>query len=120
MRIQFTSPVIYETEGPHRGVEYSAGQVVDLRKDLAERWLRRGVAVLVETPAREPDAQLELGSALAMTQAAEPPGQPDPADSALTQQPVEQPPAAVAPLAETLATPVAAKAPSKSRKSGSR
>jgi len=48
MKIRFLVDRIYETEGRNKGPKYLAGQVVDLPTDLAERWLRRQVAELVE------------------------------------------------------------------------
>ena len=46
MRIRFLRREVYETEAPNKGPGYEAGEVHDLRQDLAERWLRRGSAVL--------------------------------------------------------------------------
>lgn len=53
MKIAFTSDVVHETEGPNLGPRFRAGEVHDMRPDIAERWLRRGVAVLAAEP---PDA----------------------------------------------------------------
>jgi hypothetical protein len=64
-RILFTKETVYETEGVGRGPTFKAGSVYDLRDDLADRWLRREVAVLAPEP--EPDA------------ASTPPAVPEPA-----------------------------------------
>lgn len=54
MKIKFLSDQIYETEGRNTGPKFSAGQVVDLSDDMANRWLRRQVAVIVtEEPENE-------------------------------------------------------------------
>jgi hypothetical protein len=45
MRITFTEDSVYETEGYNKGKKFKAGSTHDLRDDLAQRWLRRGVAV---------------------------------------------------------------------------
>jgi hypothetical protein len=58
MRIRFTRREVYETEGPGKGPVYEAGEVHDLRPDLAERWLRRDAAVLApDEPAPPPAAE---------------------------------------------------------------
>lgn len=44
-KITFTQQVQYENEGRKMGQVFKRGQVETLRDDLADRWLRRGVAV---------------------------------------------------------------------------
>lgn len=46
-RIVFTKTVQYEVNGPGHpdNPVYSEGEIVDLREDLAARWVKRGVAV---------------------------------------------------------------------------
>lgn len=56
MRIRFTKDAIYETEGPGRGPRFAAGEVHDLREDLAHRWINRGLAVAEPEP--EPAAEV--------------------------------------------------------------
>jgi hypothetical protein len=48
MRIRFTHDAIYETEGPGKGPRFAAGEVHDFTVNFANRWLRRGLAVLAE------------------------------------------------------------------------
>lgn len=45
MRITFTEDAVYETDGYNKGKKFKKGSTHDLRDDLAQRWLRRGVAV---------------------------------------------------------------------------
>lgn len=47
-RIRFERSVILETEGRNKGPAYEAGSEHDVSEDTAQRWLRRGVAVLVQ------------------------------------------------------------------------
>ncbi|MEI9964385.1 MAG: hypothetical protein WDM92_06435 [Caulobacteraceae bacterium] len=47
MRIRFVRDEVYETEGRNMGRTFAAGDVIDARKDFAERWLRRGAAEVV-------------------------------------------------------------------------
>jgi len=50
MLIRFVADVVYETEGRNTGPRYFTGDVVDLRTDLAQRWINRRAAI-VEVPA---------------------------------------------------------------------
>src|SRR5215211_157020 len=50
MRIKFLRLVQYESEGKNKGPIYEGDSVHELRDDLAQRWLRRGVAVPVANP----------------------------------------------------------------------
>jgi hypothetical protein len=56
MWVRFTQRAVYETEGFQRGAVYEPGEVHDFRPDIAERWLRRGLAVATERPGRAPRA----------------------------------------------------------------
>ena len=56
MRIQFTQDAIFETEGRKLGPRFEAGSVHDLRDDLAQRWIRREVAVPADYAAAAPVA----------------------------------------------------------------
>lgn len=49
--ITFTQGVKYDTIPP---VVYAAGQTVTLREDLAERWLKRGVATEKDADKKKP------------------------------------------------------------------
>jgi hypothetical protein len=44
MLIRFTADAVYETEGRGKGPRFAAGEVHDMRDDLAQRWVNRGVA----------------------------------------------------------------------------
>lgn len=62
--VQFTADYQYETGGLGQGPTFKAGHVENFRADIAERFVRRGVAVYVdaalkaraEAPAAEPAA----------------------------------------------------------------
>jgi len=56
MRVRFLQDAVYETEGFRKGPRFEAGSVHELRDDLAQRWINRGVAERVEggKPRREP------------------------------------------------------------------
>ena len=57
MRVRFTRDVVFETEGRLRGPRFDAGSVHELREDLAQRWIRREVAVAEEAagdPSHDP------------------------------------------------------------------
>ena len=61
MRVRFLKTAIYETEGFERGPRFEEGSVHDLREDIAERWIRRGLAEKAEpevssAPRRKRDA----------------------------------------------------------------
>ncbi len=47
-RVRFIAATVYETGGLGIGPRYAAGEVHDLRADLARRWISRGVAVPAE------------------------------------------------------------------------
>lgn len=51
-RIKFTRTELYESEGRNKGPTYKEGSTHDFEDDFADRWLRRGAAVEVNT--REP------------------------------------------------------------------
>lgn len=51
-RIKFTRDALYENEGYQKGTTYSEGSTHDFEDHFADRWLRRGAAVEVNT--REP------------------------------------------------------------------
>lgn len=44
MRVKFTADYQYETEGRNAGPKFKAGDVKEFRDDIAERFIRRGVA----------------------------------------------------------------------------
>ncbi len=44
-RIRFTADAVYETEGPGKGPRFEAGSSHEMRDDLAQRWINRGLAV---------------------------------------------------------------------------
>lgn len=71
MRIRFTARQVYETGGPGLGPVFEPGEVVDLRDDLARRWLRRGVAVEVGDAAAAADVAADQAPAPAVA-----PGRP--------------------------------------------
>jgi hypothetical protein len=50
MKVKFSRRVVYETEGRGIGQVYEAGSVHDLRTDMANRWIRRGIAEEVGNP----------------------------------------------------------------------
>lgn len=59
MRIRFLQDAVYETEGFRKGPRFEAGSTHELREDLAQRWINRGIAERVEVgarPRREPPA----------------------------------------------------------------
>lgn len=47
-KIEFTKDTLYETEGRGKGPTFKAGAHEDLRDDIAERFVRRGVAVYAD------------------------------------------------------------------------
>lgn len=51
-RIKFTRTELYESEGRNKGPTFKEGSTHDFDDAFADRWLRRGVAVEVNT--REP------------------------------------------------------------------
>jgi hypothetical protein len=74
--VKFTEDFLYETSGRNAGPEYKAGQVESFREDVADRFVRRGVAVehdgrgegraafrsvAPEPPAPQPTAQGQSG-----------------------------------------------------------
>lgn len=44
MRVKFTADYQYETDGRNAGPEFKAGDIKEFRDDIAERFIRRGVA----------------------------------------------------------------------------
>lgn len=56
IRVRFVADAVYETEGPGRGRLFRAGEVHDLRPDLAQRWIRRGLAEAVDMEDAAPAA----------------------------------------------------------------
>lgn len=48
-RIRFTETVQFESEGRHKGPTYKEGSTHDFEDGFADRWLRREVAVEVNT-----------------------------------------------------------------------
>jgi len=48
MRVRFLQDTVFETEGFRKGPFFEAGSVHDLREDLAQKWINRGVAEKVE------------------------------------------------------------------------
>ena len=51
-RIKFTRTELYESEGRNKGPTYKEGSTHDFEDAFADRWIRRGAAVEVNT--REP------------------------------------------------------------------
>lgn len=51
MRLRFLRDVRYENEGRNKGPMYHKDTEHDFPDAFAQRWLRRGVAVIVEPPA---------------------------------------------------------------------
>lgn len=45
VQVKFTERYQYETEGRNQGPTFDVGQVETFREDIAERFIRRGVAV---------------------------------------------------------------------------
>lgn len=54
VKVRFVRTVTYEKDGPHQGPVYSAGSEHEFDAAFADRWIRRGAAVRVETPAAKP------------------------------------------------------------------
>jgi hypothetical protein len=50
MRIRFVRDCVYPQLDPAASRAYRAGQVYDLPDDHAQRWLRRGAAVIADDP----------------------------------------------------------------------
>lgn len=48
--LEFTQSVQFECEGRHKGPKFEKGERHRLADDFADRWLRRGVAQIVEGP----------------------------------------------------------------------
>lgn len=46
--IRFNEHTVHETEGRKKGTVYEAGDIVTLRDDYAEKWVRRGRAEFFE------------------------------------------------------------------------
>lgn len=56
--VEFNEDVIYETEGRNKGPRFEKGTRHELRDDIAERFVRRGVAEPVDGPStkkKEPE-----------------------------------------------------------------
>lgn len=66
MRVKFLEDHQYETEGRNAGPTFKEGEVKDFRDDIAERFIRRGVAV-------EAGGAAKPGPAAAQKPAQEPP-----------------------------------------------
>ena len=67
MRVKFTSDYLYETEGRGKGAQFKAGQMEDFRDDVAQRFIKRLVAVRADGPGAaaaapppRPDARSEV------------------------------------------------------------
>lgn len=58
-QIEFSKRTVYETEGRNQGPVFEEGSRHDLRDDIAERFVRRGVATYVDSdaPAEPPQAR---------------------------------------------------------------
>jgi hypothetical protein len=67
MRIRFTQDVIFETQGRKLGPRFEAGSVHDLRGDLAQRWIRREVAIPADDPAAAPVSVAATSDTAAVT-----------------------------------------------------
>jgi hypothetical protein len=66
MRIKFVRRVQYENEGRGKGPVYDKDSVHDFSEAFAQRWLRRGVAVVfadaepeLAAPVKEPEGNKE-------------------------------------------------------------
>jgi hypothetical protein len=52
MKIKFTENALYETDGYRKGHTFKAGEVHDFPDHFAQRWIRRGAAVEVDSAPR--------------------------------------------------------------------
>lgn len=51
-KVTFTQTSIYETEGPKKGPRFEEGKTYELREDIADRWIKRNLAVTAEDGAK--------------------------------------------------------------------
>ena len=77
MRVRFVRDEIYETEGRGKGPRYRADHEYDLPDDLAQRWLRRGAAIVSPDP-EPPEPEAAPQAAAEPPQEPEPPPEPEP------------------------------------------
>lgn len=63
MKVKFNRDVTYETEGPGKGPSFKKDQVHDFRDDIAQRWVRRGVAQIVDDGQKHEEAKPSLSLA---------------------------------------------------------
>lgn len=52
--VEFKTTAQFESLGRRNGPTFEAGSRHHLEDDFADRWIRRGVAIVVEGPAAEP------------------------------------------------------------------
>lgn len=71
MRVKFTKTVQYETGGRNQGPVYESGSEHDFTEDFANRWIRRGAAVLVTRTATLPQMAVERAPEPAATKPAQ-------------------------------------------------